>query len=156
MNTIALPLLMLFAISIQTGAALRCWVCSSPVGGVCGDPFNSSILSHTTECAPPRRHHGSSGANLFQPDIISHVCKKVIQREHGALMVVRSCGYERFPNEACGGQEESRRITARHHRDDVRFCQVCREDGCNAAASTYNLLVALLASAGAAILVFFS
>jgi len=71
--------------------------------------------------------------------------------EHGALMFVRSCGFETYPGEACGF-EDDRRLTPRHHRDDVNFCQVCREDGCNAAASTSSLIAALLAAAGAAVL----
>ncbi|XP_065332985.1 UPAR/Ly6 domain-containing protein crok-like [Cloeon dipterum] len=148
-----LAIVLVVTSNIRTGSALRCWVCSSLVDGVCGDPFNSSISSHTTECAPPRRQHSSYSNSPFQADGISHVCKKVIQRENGALTVVRSCGYEKHPGEACGEETHDRRISARHHRDDVKFCEVCREDGCNTATTLFSLLTSLLASAGVVLLI---
>jgi hypothetical protein len=67
------------------------------------------------------------------------------------LMFVRSCGFETVPGEACGLNDNHRRRSSRHHRDDVNFCESCHEDGCNAAAPAFTLLATALASAAAAL-----
>ncbi|KAK0179089.1 hypothetical protein PV327_007912 [Microctonus hyperodae] len=119
-----------FAFVIQSGAALRCWTCTSDRSPECGDPMNITEHHkdfHTRDC------EAAANPNSYGYNEKS-ICKKLVQRENGRLVVRRSCeipGPEErdITNGPCASHDTT------HSHVTVVSCHICNTNLCNSATS---------------------
>ncbi|KAK2587853.1 hypothetical protein KPH14_003950 [Odynerus spinipes] len=115
--------LVVLAIFVGSGSALRCWDCSSNVNALCNDPMNTTehqAIFHVKDC---RR---GPYAN------VKTVCRKIVTREDGERVVIRSCS---MPNhdemETSDGPCSPQMMSG---RSIVESCHICSTDLCNSAS----------------------
>lgn len=122
--------LLAIAAHVQPGWAIKCWVCTSTMSKDCGDPMNATEHNrnfHTRDCdgTIPQSSYGYNEKN---------VCKKIVQRENGQLVIVRSCAIpnpdeREITNGPCGPH------AATQSQVTIESCHICNSDYCNGANS---------------------
>lgn len=121
-NTFWISLVCLLAIFTSSGSALRCWDCSSNTNQMCNDPMNTTdhqALFHVADC------------KTGQYANVKTVCRKIVMREDGQRVIVRSCSipnHDEMENNdgACSPQIMSGHI--------IESCHICSTDLCNSAS----------------------
>ncbi|KDR18171.1 uncharacterized protein LOC110831084 [Zootermopsis nevadensis] len=116
MQCVYIAVFCLLALSIQTGAGLRCWSCASSSDRHCGDPFNKTFF-HLRDCDSDRSPQTYN--RLTTP-----VCKKLKQLSNEQEVIERTCVWNK--ETACAPSSVHTSVK------DV-FCETCAEDGCNSA-----------------------
>ncbi|XP_008552222.1 uncharacterized protein LOC103574533 [Microplitis demolitor] len=131
-----------FAFLIQSGESLRCWSCVSDQPGACGDPLNITShhqTFHTRDCDSTANQNSYVYNEKF-------VCKKVVQRENGRLVVRRSCEIP-GPEERDIKDGKCVAHDTTHSHVTMVSCHICSTDLCNSATSLSGSKVFLISAA---------
>ncbi|XP_003738389.2 uncharacterized protein LOC100902434 [Galendromus occidentalis] len=122
------------ALFIAMGDAIKCWECKSHADPLCADPFDNTTLP-ITECNRRYLPH--------LPNLIATMCRKVRQKVNGNWRVIRSCAYLGEPGEGHGDENYCLMRTGTF---DV-FIETCTcnsKDGCNSSVALKSMSLLLM------------
>ncbi|XP_015795854.1 uncharacterized protein LOC107372187 [Tetranychus urticae] len=124
-NASVLVILVCFMTLFHSGAAIKCWICSSRTDPKCNDPFvNESIPLNDCNNDP----HKPSTPSLIGAK--ATMCRKVRQKVDNEWRVTRSCAYLGEPGEGTGNENVCHYLTESYNV----FRETCTcnsKDGCN-------------------------
>ncbi|KAG6438510.1 uncharacterized protein LOC115453337 [Manduca sexta] len=134
--------IVLLALFVNDGEAVRCWTCSSDINPLCHDPFvagrsDNSYLFRLENC------DANAGATYPYLSSSRSVCKKQKKYIGNELVIIRGCTWKRQDDTSTACPSSSN-----GPNEVPLFCETCDYDGCNGAATigrTLALLVAPLA-----------
>ncbi|OWR49844.1 uncharacterized protein LOC116771278 [Danaus plexippus] len=128
---------LLVAVFVTRGDAVRCWTCSSDLNPYCNDPFipssvDNSGLFRLENC------DANTGASYPYLTSSKSACKKQKKFIGGQLVVSRGCTWKRqddYSNQCP--------TSSNGHNEVTSFCETCDFDVCNGATS-YGVTLALI------------
>lgn len=125
MESSVVLLVVVLAVFVETGSALRCWTCSSDLDPHCNDPFNASLPLNTHRY-PITNCDANVGTNYPYFAASKPACKKSRQYVNGELVVIRGCTWK-HPEDT--GDECPTSTQPNYIR--TTYCKTCMTDTCN-------------------------
>jgi hypothetical protein len=125
--------LVVFALTIEEGNALKCWRCSSDssTSAFCNDPFDPTLIQNDqqrrwafVDCNVPTVPFNVNASPQ------KAVCKKIKTLVNDRPVVSRSCVFEDISTPPNYCSPESLISYAK-----IEFCETCSHDGCNSAGT---------------------
>ncbi|XP_015109033.1 uncharacterized protein LOC107035905 [Diachasma alloeum] len=120
-----------FALAIQSGTALQCWICHSDSSSQCeylGNATEHTRISFLRDCNS-QQSQTSYGYNE------RYICRKIVYTQGGRTTTSRQCDTLRaderdIKDGPCGHQ-----IASEYSTRSIVSCNICSTDACNSGTS---------------------
>ncbi|CAH0720357.1 unnamed protein product, partial [Brenthis ino] len=141
--SIIVPVL-LVALYVNSGEAVRCWTCSSDLNPYCNDPFLPDRAPESSGLFRLEYCDASSGASYPYLSSSMAACKKQKKYVGSQLVVSRGCTWKRGDDysNSCASQSSS------GINEVTTFCETCTSDACNGASAIGMTMALIIAPLG--------
>lgn len=138
-RSLVLALIVILALAVTQGEALKCYQCNSHTQALCNDPFYYPANDSNT--GEPVARSGDEFLKECPSDGKDYtLCRKIYQKVRGEESIIRTCGYEEYKYDCYKTVLEEYNT----------YVCACKGDGCNGSSFlTASFLSIILAALGA-------